>query len=392
MKPKHYILLGVVLSIAVLLGINWNKWFGDLPEPDFQLSESPVRLFITAGEDGLHDRSFSWVSGSNSPFTFTLVKDSVETHYIPTHEEISTDGGTTHSYNVRLNDLAEGSYHCFITSESLQDTLRGNFSIHPNNEETNFILLGDIQDQYDSGSRELFQEIYSRFPDMDSWILIGDMVERPHDQWWRFFYHSIDSIASRTAFLPIPGNHEYELGGLSSLDKRFTSTFPMPLNGNRRTNYFIDYQTVRLIALETNNLFWHIRSSRKWLEQTIENSSAHFTIVMGHHGVISVRRGRNNLTTKHGINPILEKHKVDLLLQGHDHAYSRNGEVPSRPIYITMSTSAKHYPVGHPNNHTISESGQRYYSHIRVTNDTLYFKAYREDHSLLDSFELPKKL
>lgn len=391
MKRKHYISIGAVLLIVALLWINWNRWFGDLPEPKFQLSDTPERLFITLGEDGLRDRSFSWVSGSESPFTFTLIKDSIESLYTPLHEVVTTEGGTTHIYNVRLSDLSEGAYEYYITTEAMRDTLWGDFTIYPDDGEMNFLFIGDIQDKYNSGTREFLQEVYDRFPDMDGWLLIGDMIERPHDQWWSFFYHSIDSIAPRTAFLSIAGNHEYELGGLSKLDSRFVPTFPMPLNGNKPTNYFVDYPTVRIIALETNNLLWNLSESREWLEETIEGSSAPFTIVMGHHGVTSVRRGRVNLTMKYGIKPILKEHQVDLQLQGHDHAYSRDGEVPNRPIYITMSTSAKHYPVGNPDKHTVSGSGQRYYSHIRVTHDTLYYNSYREDHTLLDSFELPRK-
>lgn len=391
MKLKRYIPLGIVLLVGVLLWVNWSNWFGDLPEPDFELPDTPQRLFITAGEDGLSDRSFSWVSGSEQPFSFTLAKDSLTQVYRPSHEAITTGGGTTHIYNVRVNHLSEGAYNCFVTTEALRDTLRGDFTICPNDGVIDLLFIGDIQDRSDTGSRELFQEIYSRFPDMDGWLFIGDMIERPHNQWWDFFYHTVDSIAPHTVFLPTPGNHEYELGGLWSLGSRYVATFPMPLNGNKITNYFVDYPTVRVIALETNNLLWDYSGSRKWLEQSIETSTAPFTIVMGHHGVYSVRKWRVNPDIKYGINPILKEHRVDLLLQGHDHAFSRNGVAPDRPIYITMSTSDKQYPVGNPNNHTVSESGNRYYSHIRITNDTLYFDTYRGDHSLIDSFELPRK-
>lgn len=392
MKPKHYIPLGVVLALVVLLSINWNNWFGDLPEPDFQLSNTPDRLFITPGADGNRDRSFSWVSGHKGSFTFSLVKDSIQALYTPSHTEVSTGGGTTHIYSVHLSSLSEGIYDYSIFSKEVKDTLSGRFNISPDKGEVNLIYIGDIQDRYESGTRVFFQEIWERFPHMDGWLFIGDMMERPHDQWWKFFYQSIDSIASRTAIIPTPGNHEYELGGLSSLDHRFTLSFPMPKNGNKPTNYYIDYPTLRIISLETNHLLWNLWESRSWLQKSINENPAPFTIVMGHHGVHSVRKGRSNLTMKYGINPILEAHQVDLLLQGHDHAYSRDGNAPSRPIYITMSTSAKHYPVGNSDHHTISNSGQRYYSHIRVTKDTLYYKAYQEDHSLIDSFKLPKKL
>lgn len=399
MKVKHYIFLTLAVAIATLCWLKWDVWFGNIPEPDFTLSDAPQRVFITPGEDGMSDRSFSWVSGSATPFVFNIIKDSIESKYTPTHNEIITGGGTTHLYGVRLSNLSMGEYRYYITAPESTDTLWGDFNILPDDGVLDFLLLGDIQDPWDTGSKDFFKELYSRFPDMDAWLFLGDVIERPHDQYWALFYDTVDSIAPRTAFISIPGNHEYNKGGLTSIGARWTNTFVMPLNGNKDRlgrNFFIDYPSVRIIGLDTNAIISDFIDSRKWLDNTIADNKAPFTITMGHHGVYSVRKGRMNPEMKYGINPIYKKHLVDLVLQGHDHAYSRNGgpdsEEGTRPVYVTQATSAKTYDVGNPKDHIASGSGQRFYSHIRITSDTIYFKTYQQNHTLYDSFVLPRKL
>lgn len=391
---KLYIWLASIAAILILFYTQWDHWFGDLPEPAFSLSNSPQRLIITPGQDGAHDRSFSWVNGEECSFIFTLQRDSVTATYQPTHREIKTGGGTTHTYGVKLKGLQNGVYQYYVTSKEVPDTLQGHFEIKPYEEKIDFLLIGDIQDQKWCENPDFFMEINCHFPSVDAVLFIGDMLERPHDQYWAMFYQSLVPYATHTPFIAVPGNHEYKLGGLSSLGARYTAAFQMPENGpekKKSRTFYIDYPLVRIIGLDTNMLITNYFGTKSWLKSTLTSSyEAPFTIVMGHHGVYSVRKGRSNPLMKYGLNPIFKEHGVDLILQGHDHAYSRNGSENSLPIYITQATSAKTYAVGHPEKHDISLTGERLYSHIEITSDTLYFSTYREDHTLFDKFKISK--
>ena len=353
---------------------------------------------MVPGENGERDRSFSWVSGTREPFTFTLKRDSIEVSFAPDFQEFDTEGGKTFVYNIHLKDLDQGQYHYYIVADNSTDTLRGSFRIKPRDGVLDFLLLGDIQDPVDTGTKEFLSEVASRFPDMDAWLFVGDMIERPHDEYWQLFYETVESIAPSTPFIPVAGNHEYNTGGFSTVGARYLRTFPMPQNGNKErlgANYYVDYPEVRIIGLDTNMIIRDIFSTRDWLKQTISSNKAPFTIILGHHGAYSVRKGRFNPIVWFGLKPIYTDCKVDLVLQGHDHAYSRNGGPESsygeRPVYITQTSSYKCYEVGSPKKHDKALSGERLYSHIRITADTLYYQAFREDHTLYDSLKLQKK-
>lgn len=394
-KRKLYIWLAFLIGVFILFFTQWDKWFGDLPEPTFELSSAPQRLFIVPGEDGLRDRSFSWVNGTELPFQFTLVRDSSEVVYQPSHSVQITGGGATHSYNLRLKGLGDGNYQYYITAQNVPDTLWGAFSIQSECPDLDFLLIGDLQDGERSDAPAFFKELHSKYSDVDAILLVGDMIERPHDQYWSVFSACVAPFSAQTPLIPVPGNHEYQLGGLSSLGKRYIYAFPMPINGPENKigrSYYIDYPLVRIIGLDTNMLVTNYFSTKSWLKNVLDMPTQNpFTIVMGHHGVHSVRKWRSNPLMKYGIDPILREHNVDLMLQGHDHAYSRNGSsVSSRPVYITQSSSTKCYAVGNPDDHDVSFSGERMYSYIHITSDTLYFYSFKRDHSLFDSFKLPR--
>ncbi len=398
MKAKHYFWLIILGAIAYLLISRWRVWFGVVHEPSYLLPDAPQRLFITPGENGLKDRSFSWVSGSDLPFIYTLRKDSTETQYTPEVHEITSEGGTTYVYNVKLKDLDSGAYTCFISTENLTDTLWGSFDIKLDDGVLELLLLGDIQDPKEVGSGRFLHDVYEHFPNADAWLFVGDMIERPHDQYWKLFYSTVSDIAPCTPFIPVSGNHEYNTGGFAHVGPRYTTTFPMPLNGNKErlgVNFFVDFPEVRVVGLDTNMLIRDIFSTRSWLRSTLGQSSAPFTIVMGHHGVRSVKKDRLNAFVAWGLDPLYKRYQVDLVLQGHDHAFARDGEESqentNRPIYITQTSSAKTYEVSDPNKHIKSLSGERLYSRFRITMDTLYYETYREDHTLFDSFQLPKR-
>jgi 3',5'-cyclic AMP phosphodiesterase CpdA len=88
------------------------------------------------------------------------------------------------------------------------------------------------------------------------------------------------------------------------------------------TVYFLDYQGVRLISLNSNQ---RLDEQALWLDRVLAENSQTWTIVTMHHPIHSAKPGRDNKALRDILQPLFDKHRVDLVLQGHDHAYMRTG-------------------------------------------------------------------
>lgn len=402
MKRKNIIRIVIGLIATVVVVFNWDNWFGDLTEPEYRLPGGIQRVMVLPGQDGLHERTFTWVSGERySLSTFVIESDTLRIESQVDMNYLSTTGGQTKVYHIQIPKLSAGKYTYRIQQwERGEELYTGQLEIPESSAEQNFVLIGDLQDWSAQVAAPFVQSIHDRYPRMDAWLFIGDQIERPHERFWNVFYETIRPIAPSTPIIAIPGNHEYEWGLPFSIGPRWKKTMVYPPNGPSGQvgkSYFIDYPSVRIVCLDTNTLYAHLKGVQNWLRRVLTERTDHpFLIVMGHHGVYSVRSGRTNLLMRHFIRPILEENGVDLVLSGHDHAYARDsedltaGQTRQKPVYLTTSSSHKTYAVGDSAKHVVSFTGDRFYQRIRGTADSLYVDTYRSGHHLVDTFAIAK--
>ena len=129
--------------------------------------------------------------------------------------------------------------------------------------------------------------------------------------------------------------------------------FTLPQNGPsglEETAWYIDYQGVRFIMLNGNE---KIEEQAEWLNKVLSEKNHNWTIASIHQPVYSIpRHGKESKLRKH-FAPIIEKHSVDLVLQGHDHIYSRshrikNGAIAEKnkkgTVYVISVSGPKFYP------------------------------------------------
>ena len=102
------------------------------------------------------------------------------------------------------------------------------------------------------------------------------------------------------------------------------------------TLYYIDYQGVRIISLDSNIA---IEEQVPWLSNVLENNPNKWTVVTFHHPVFSPASDRDNPVLRQFWKPILDQYKVDLVLSGHDHIYARTGDIDV--------TNIKNIPTGY---------------------------------------------
>jgi 3',5'-cyclic AMP phosphodiesterase CpdA len=172
------------------------------------------------------------------------------------------------------------------------------------------------------------------------------------------------------------------------------------------TVYYIDYQGVRFISLDSNNAK---ESQVEWLKKVLESNKNFWTIVTFHHPMFSPGSDRDNPEIRKLWKPILDEFKVDLILSGHDHTYARTGQIGSKKIMNIPEGYEKAYDPNIGTVNVVSVSGPKMYKITKgafakrmaedtqlyqivdIKKDSLRFRAYTATGKLYDEFLLKKR-
>ena len=186
-------------------------------------------------------------------------------------------------------------------------------------------------------------------------------------------------------------------------------SFPIqevPDNRLKETVYYLDYQGVRFISLDSN-----IETEKQvaWLRKTLEDNPNRWTIMTFHHPMYSPASSRDNKEMRQQWKPLLDEFKVDLVLSGHDHAYSRTGLVDSKDIKNIPTGYQQAYDPKIGTVHVVSVSGPKMYKItkgnyakklgentqlyqiIDIKENELRFRAYDATGELYDEFLIQKQ-
>jgi 3',5'-cyclic AMP phosphodiesterase CpdA len=272
-----------------------------------------------------------------------------------------------------------------------------------------FIYFGDAQNDVKSLWSRTIRGAYSQMPKADFLLHAGDLINsRNRDHEWGEWFYAGGWIYGTMPSIATPGNHEYynNPDGIYTLTEHWKPSFTLPENGPEgyeETVYYIDYQNVRIISLNSpmfDESPKHTATQVEWLKKVLAENNQKWTIVTMHHPVYSTAAGRNNEILQKALRPILEDYKVDLVLQGHDHTYGRGTNLPigkkeknalDGPIYVVSVSGPKMYALGLDKWMQRGASNTQLYQLIRVDGDLLRFEAYTVDDQLYDAFELRKK-
>ncbi len=263
-----------------------------------------------------------------------------------------------------------------------------------------FLYLGDAQTRILATWARVVRRAYETVPDARFIIHAGDLINN-HDrdeQWGE--WHAASSWVHRVIpALPVPGNHEYGRGadGQRRLTVNWRAQFTLPANGPEgleETCYWLDFQGVRLVGLNSNE---KLREQAEWLDRLLADNPNRWTIVFFHHPIYSGARGRDNRELRGLWQPVFDRRGVDLVLQGHDHVYTRtrlvrgDGKPEGGAVYVLSVSGAKMYePDGRPQSPRVI-AGTQMFQVIRVHGDVLRFEARTARGALADSFEIEKR-
>lgn len=337
-----------------------------------------------------------------------------------TTRSVESENGAALYHQVRLTDLMPDTPYVYRVKGSAGwtewhpfRTARQSFAPFT------FIYLGDTQNDILSIASRTIRQALRSVARPSLVIHAGDLVAQGdklvHDDEWGEWNEAGGYAYASIPQLPAAGNHEYLDTVLPDgkesrrLGPHFPAQFALPRNGAQGaadTSYAVDHQGVRFIVLDGTSALelGTLESQTRWLETTLRESRSRWRIVIMHQPMFTCARPQDTEELKLAWKPLFERYSVDLVLQGHDHCYSRltnaagrkqgasaeRNRHPVGPVYMVSVTGSKMYGLNdraHEQPDRVAEDTQLYQT-VTVENDSLAVRAYSADDRLYDAFDV----
>ncbi len=399
------ILIGLVILIIVI-GTEWMK---------VGQSEKPKSLVSSLKHSARTSRAFTWytespnvasilqlVKGTDMNFegqdviTITGSTSSVDVgsnHEQGAHKVEATElePGTAYSYRVGSGKDKEWSTPAAFMTEfnEMDDFTFINVTDSQGVVETDFDLWGNTMNK-----------AFEMFPTAQFIVHNGDLTEEPEDEVaWDHFFGKATKWLTKVPFMPVTGNHDE----VKDVADRYTSHFNLPDNGAdgsiKGTTYSFDYGSTHIVMLNTES---NIKEQTKWLEKDLAATDKPWKIVTMHRGAYG---GKINNKVDDWV-VVFDKYSVDLVLQGHNHEYSRSyplrdgkivgdrgNTVNNREgtVYVVTNTAGQKFNEKKDDQfyHQVHfQNEKQMFAGIKIQADTLTFQAYDVNGKKMDEFVL----
>ncbi|TDQ13568.1 calcineurin-like phosphoesterase family protein [Algoriphagus boseongensis] len=323
-----------------------------------------------------------------------------------------------HYHSVEFQNLLPDTIYAYRVGdgERWSEWFQFRTASEKSGEKFSFLYVGDAQNYVLELWSRLIREGFRTAPDAKFFIHAGDLINSAHrEQEWHEWFTAGGFIHSMIPSFPTPGNHEYRAKNQEevnqkqrSLSVQWRPQFTLPLNGPKgleETVYYMDYQDVRVISLDSNR---DQVIQAVWLEEVLKTNPKKWTVLTYHHPLFSASNGRDNVELRELWKPIFDKYRVDIALQGHDHAYARGRVSPGEnvmegvnlkdqtgTVYVVSVSGGKMYDIG---DDWTAKGGQRdriaentqLFQVITVEGDRMKYESYTAIGELYDAFELVK--
>lgn len=323
-------------------------------------------------------------------------------YYRATLTDLAPD--TEYRYRVVPGEGAAGRWQSFTTADS--DAVP-----------FDFLYFGDIQNDISAGAAPVVRAALAAEPDAELAVHAGDLIDHAeNDSQWGEWYDAFGPEGTGGInHVTTPGNHEYSSNALSG---HWELQFPGAGNGPEEgvdlneTVHHTDYQGVRFISLNSNyrgadveDVDAWLESQTEWLVQALADNPNEWTVVTFHHPLFSNSPGRDNEPLRRAWLEVLEEYDVDLVLQGHDHSYSRGNLVENRtedpdahtgPVYVVAVTGPKMYEAGDVNwtsngaEARVQVTHTQTFQSVSVDGSTLEYVSTTADGEVVDAFTIDK--
>jgi acid phosphatase type 7 len=454
---KYSIILISILILTMALAIvqcdAQNQQNSSLEYPP---SERPDRVVLTWSDDPTTTQSVTWRTSTNvangyaqivqeeprpaiqpdDETDFSLSTDELDVFYEAATYDASTSElewyeNRVHFHNVTFSGLEPGTSYLYRVGDGDQNWSEWHrFTTDTGGDEPfSFIYFGDAQNNIIEHWSRTIRASYTHFPEASFMMHAGDLtLSSGGDYTWGDWHAAGGWIHATRPSIPSPGNSDHYRLDNEEMDQRMVfpqwrANFTLPQNGPEKLSeftYYVDYRNTRFISLYSN--FESIRDDREilldpdtfmtheimeeqtaWLRNVLENNPQQWTVIIYHHPMFTAREERHNHTLQDQWRELFKEFKVDLVLQGHDHAYSRGrdpilkkelGDEYTGPVYTISNAGAKSRPLDRTHEALdwadIAGENIQLYQNIEIDGATLTYTSWLSTGELFDKFRITK--
>ena len=400
-------------------------------------SADPDRIFLTFNGNPSSHRAVTWrtTTNKNAPAYAEIAKANEHAGFAKEATRYTAQS-TTLDLNIASNNKqGQVDYHSATFKDLEPDTLYayrvGDGSKHWSewiqfrtasraSKPFKFVYFGDAQNGVLTHWSRTIRMAYQTAPDASFALHAGDLIDVSHaDNEWAEWYKAGGFIHSQWTGVPVAGNHEYISKNTANKTLRgklsilWRPQFTLPVISElpeelHETVYSFDYEGMQFIVLNSNKL---LAEQKPYLETQLKKPGYRWKVVSFHHSLFSPHRGisANSKKIAKEWQPLFEKYNVDMVLQGHDHAYTR-GQLPTRnesghvkdsfqTMYVTSVSGPKQYQVNPEYIEEFSKQGletirngeqTQFFQVISADGNKLNYKAYTTTGELYDEATISK--
>lgn len=388
--------------------------------PTWAPSGLPDRIVLSPGADAAREMAVAWRTDGRQTEALAEIVVAIDGPAIErgarTLTGVSVDGsalgGQGRYQTVRFTDLSPGEDYLYRVrgAEGWSEWLAFRTASADATSPFRILYFGDTQNSILSkGARTIRAGLLRTAPDVV--VHAGDLTGRSQDWEWGEWTAAGGFGFAMVPQIPAAGNHEYTDDDLGprQLGPLWPAQFALPENGAekaRETSYFTDYQGVRFVVLDGTaaTSLDALDTQTRWLEQTLASSTARWNIVVQHQPIYTCARPNDTETLKAAWEPLYRAHNVDLVLQGHDHCYSRISDDQGQaagdarraaggaqgPVYVVSVAGPKMYGL---NDRALTQPDRvaadtQMYQTIDVEAGRLRYRAYTVTGDLYDAVDI----
>ncbi|MBB6635194.1 purple acid phosphatase family protein [Cohnella thailandensis] len=409
---RNYGLIALIISLLIAIGIGILIYQQRSARTEAPAAWTPLSLVTTFKSDPHTSRAFAWRTETPDAGTVLQVVPA-EAGGSPSFEgadmlefagstsPVDTgDTGVQGAHKAEATGLAAGTRYAYRVGDGDREHWSDVFYFATEKEETadfTFLNVTDSQGLAYADFRlwgRTLDKAFETFPDASFLVHNGDLTEDPENEsGWEAFFGEARKWVAAYPLMPVTGNHDE----VDKKAERFVSHFNVPNNGSpssiEGTTYAFDYGLARFVVLNTES---KLKDQAAWLEKELASTKQKWIIVALHRGPYA---GNQDESVLERWVPLFDEYGVDLVLQGHNHEYSRSypikdGKVVSPgegTVYVVTNASGAKFNEKKKDQfyHQVHfQNDKQTFAGIRVNERTLTYQAYDVDGMLLDEFTL----